>query len=489
MTTRTREEMEGGAGPSDPSKRYPVTPYLPLCSRGEVGVSPLGGLCATHRVTGTRRQGEGHSSPRPENRSPSSDVLEGHWPGLMEANVRASSPYLEEDGELSILKGKPSRWQDHQNYTLVAFRRLSTLLPLPLVEYRLTAFRQKFMNSTPTGNASDPPRGRDSHPTGGRELSPKGVTDPLPPTVSRVMEYTPTPTRLDIAPTCHLYFAPLLDETAPTTTNFFTAKDEDMFLKHSGITWSKASVRSNALIVLPISTEDHLEVFRIHPIIGEKFTLVSYIGKNITETADMEQNVRLLTPLVITPLPPDLKPVQATGIMWNTGDRPQNGPVTNGKRLAPPKSYYGRVWFPHKRNQILRHCFLDKPTARITPVIPTGFVDPTAVVLYYNGPGAVDTETISGFIKAYAGDLPAPAVVAQFFDPVLETDLQKWLLGFDQPQAAEKFLLNKDWTRVARHEKGAEIGIGKCGQTALPPTRTPETKRKDTKRGRGRGRK
>ena len=192
------------------------------------------------------------------------------------------------------------------------------------------------------------------------------------------MEYTPTPTRLNIAPTCRLYFAPLLDETAPTTTNFFTAKDEDMFLKHSGITWSKASVRSNALIVLPISTEDHLEVFRIHP-----------------------------------------------------------GPVTNGKRLAPPKSYYGRVWFPHKRNQILRHCFLDKPTARITPVIPTGFVDPTAVVLYYNGPGAVDTETISGFIKAYAGDLPAPAVVAQFFDPVLETDLQKWLLGFDQPQAAE----------------------------------------------------
>ena len=147
------------------------------------------------------------------------------------------------------------------------------------------------------------------------------------------------------------------------------------------------------------------------------------------------------------------------------------------------------MWFPHKRNQILRHCFLDKPTARITPVIPTGFVDPTAVVLYYNGPGAVDTETISGFIKAYAGDLPAPAVVAQFFDPVLETDLQKWLLGFDQPQSAEKFLLNKDWTRVARHEKGAEIGIGKCGQTAPPPTRTPETKRKDTKRGRGRGRK
>jgi hypothetical protein len=49
-------------------------------------------------------------------------------------------------------------------------------------------------------------------------------------------------------------------------------------------------------------------------------------------------------------------------------------------------------------------------------------VDPTAVVLYYNGPGAISTEVIEGFIKAYAGEHPTPAVVAQFFDPVTETD-------------------------------------------------------------------
>jgi hypothetical protein len=40
--------------------------------------------------------------------------------------------------------------------------------------------------------------------------------------VARVIEYTPTPP----------HFAPILDETAPTTSNFFAAKDENMFLKH-----------------------------------------------------------------------------------------------------------------------------------------------------------------------------------------------------------------------------------------------------------------
>jgi hypothetical protein len=44
-----------------------------------------------------------------------------------------------------------------------------------------------------------------------------------------------------------LYFALILDETAPTTSNSFATKDEDMFLKHSGITWSKASIWGNSL--------------------------------------------------------------------------------------------------------------------------------------------------------------------------------------------------------------------------------------------------
>jgi hypothetical protein len=115
-------------------------------------------------------------------------------------------------------------------------------------------------------------------------------------------------------------------------------------------------------------------------------------------TADLEHHIQLLTPLIITPLPSDIKPEQAMTIMWNTG-------------------------------------------ARITSVIPD-FVDTMAVVLYVNGPGAVSTE-VEGFINAYAGELPTPAVVAQFFDPVTETDQQKWLLGFDTTPAVAKFLANK----------------------------------------------
>jgi hypothetical protein len=73
---------------------------------------------------------------------------------------------------------------------------------------------------------------------------------------------------------------------------------------------------------------------------------------------------------------------------------------------------------------------------------------------------------LSKVIKAYAGELPTSAVVAQFFDPVTETDQQKWLLGFDMTPAAAKFLANKEWIRVACHEKGADIGIGKWGRTS-----------------------
>jgi hypothetical protein len=38
--------------------------------------------------------------------------------------------------------------------------------------------------------------------------------------------------------------------------------------------------------------------------------------------------------------------------------------------------------------------------------------------------------------------------------------------------AAAKFLANKEWIRVARHEKGADIGIGKCGQNKPANTKT-----------------
>jgi hypothetical protein len=238
--------------------------------------------------------------------------------------------------------------------------------------------------------------------------------------------------------------------------------------------------------------KDHLEAFCVHPTVGNQFILVSYIGDSVENTANMKHHVQLLTPLVVTPLPSDMKLAQATDIIWNIGDHPQNGPVTNGKKLSPPKSFYGRVWFMHKRNQILRNCFLDNPTARITPVVPTDFVDHTAVILYFNGPGAVDTEVIEGFIQAYTGKLPTPAVVAHFFNPVTETDQQKWLLGFDTPQAIATFLANKEWTRIACHEKGADIGVGKCGQTK-PVANSKSTnknggnKRGGKKRGRGRG--
>jgi hypothetical protein len=174
-----------------------------------------------------------------------------------------------------------------------------------------------------------------------------------------------------------------------------------------------------------------------------------------------------------------MKPTQATDIIWNTGDCPQNELVTNGKKLSPPKFFYGRVWSAHKHNQILCNCFLDNPTALITLVVPTNFVDHTAVILYFNGPGTVDTEVIEGFIQTYAGKLPTPAVVAQFFDPVTKMDQQKWLLGFDTPQATVTFLANKKWIHIACREKGAITGVGKCGQTKQQKRQQQERRQKE----------
>jgi hypothetical protein len=92
------------------------------------------------------------------------------------------------------------------------------------------------------------------------------------------------------------------------------------------------------------------------------------------------------------------------------------------------------------------------------------------VVLSYNGPGAVSTEVVEAFIKGYTVELPTLVVVAQFFDPVTETDQQKWLLGFNTAPAVAKFLANK--IHVAHHKKGIYIGIGKYGQNKPANTKT-----------------
>jgi hypothetical protein len=83
------------------------------------------------------------------------------------------------------------------------------------------------------------------------------------------------------------------------------------------------------------------------------------------------------------------------------------------------------------------------------------------MILYFNGPGTVDMEVIKGFI-------------------------------IDTPQATAMFLANKEWTRITHHEKGADIGVGKCSQTK-PVANSKSTnknggnKEGGKKRGRGRG--
>jgi hypothetical protein len=54
---------------------------------------------------------------------------------------------------------------------------------------------------------------------------------------------TPTPTPKHVPKVCWVYFAPILDEMAVTTTNFFAAIEVDIGWKTTNIVWSKASTK------------------------------------------------------------------------------------------------------------------------------------------------------------------------------------------------------------------------------------------------------
>jgi hypothetical protein len=83
--------------------------------------------------------------------------------------------------------------------------------------------------------------------------------------------YTDTQAHLKV---CWVYFTPILDETAVTTTNFFAAIEADIRWKTTNIVWSKASTKGGNWIILPIDNMDDLHYFREKPEVGGKFVVV-----------------------------------------------------------------------------------------------------------------------------------------------------------------------------------------------------------------------
>jgi hypothetical protein len=143
-----------------------------------------------------------------------------------------------ENLESSIREWEHSWKQAMERYNSICHTGWSTpLLSSTLVHIRLTADRQKTLAEAPSTI-----EGTEGPPTEEPPNIPPVQLEDRGRTSSRVTDHTPTPARFQVALCCRLYFALLLDEIAPTTSNFFTAKDEDMFLKHAGIKWSKASV-------------------------------------------------------------------------------------------------------------------------------------------------------------------------------------------------------------------------------------------------------
>jgi hypothetical protein len=204
-------------------------------------------------------------------------VHKGFW-AVSSKTPPSANPVPSRELSLAFMSGNTHKSHCY-NFTCTP-RENTPLTLLTTVYTRLTAARQKTLTEAPSTNeetedpiTEEPPitatkrqKGRDT---------------------SKVIEHIPTPTRIRIMATCKLYFAPILDETAPTTSNFFAAKDEDMFLKYLGIIWSKASVWGNSLILLPILNNDHLDIFHAHPTVGNQFMLVSFIGKDIENITDL----------------------------------------------------------------------------------------------------------------------------------------------------------------------------------------------------------
>jgi hypothetical protein len=163
---------------------------------------------------------------------------------------------------------------------------------------------------------------------------------------------TPTPAPLILKEVCRVYFAPILDKTPVNTPIFFTAMESDALHKRSGIIWSKASIRGEHWIVLPINKEEHLAYLKAKQDIGGKFVVVSWITEFIHKTINYEGIILPLTLLIITPLFLDINPKQSAAFIANRGDRPAWGLVTNAKRLNSAKAFQAKVWVPQKRNQI-----------------------------------------------------------------------------------------------------------------------------------------
>jgi hypothetical protein len=283
-------------------------------------------------------------------------------------------------------------------------------------------------------------------------------------------------------PSCRLVFAPITDDVKVNVSSFISAVDNDVAHKGVDIIWSRASVVAKGyLISLPVEKEEHLKHLYDHPNIHGKFMLVSWVGNNIQETQEAEGITRLLTPLVITPLPSDMTPVQAAMLVNTVGEEPVWGPVTNSKKLAPPKAFQVMVWNIARRNQILRNGFLQKPRARIVPVIPSDFHDDTAVIVYNKTNWCIDTNLLEGLIGAYATMLPTPRVITQLFDYVTEVEEQKWFVAFAYPQEAANWFNNKDWLQTVEAHKGVKLAIGKCGGS------NPGQPNQNAKKAKGKG--
>jgi hypothetical protein len=79
-----------------------------------------------------------------------------------------------------------------------------------------------------------------------------------------------------------------------------------------------------------------------------------------------------------------------------------------------------------------------------------------ALICYYKGPGAIDTNGLEALISAYVGYLPRLAAIAQFFDFVTKDVEQKWLLAFNTPKITTKY------------QRGHRLGPASLSRKGLP---------------------
>eukprot|EP01127_Copromyxa_protea_P008120 TRINITY_DN185_c0_g1_i10.p1 TRINITY_DN185_c0_g1~~TRINITY_DN185_c0_g1_i10.p1 ORF type:complete len:436 (+),score=76.25 TRINITY_DN185_c0_g1_i10:3786-5093(+) len=177
-----------------------------------------------------------------------------------------------------------------------------------------------------------------------------------------------------------------------------------------------------------------------------KFTLVSQIPDPPTIEnfkTHTKEELAILSPIQIGPLP-KASLEEIVNRLQSRGTNPLWGAITNLRQVG--NYWEGRIWSPMKRAQILRNAHFENEFVRIFPGLLGVFEeDKFACTIKNLDQQELETKEIEELMRTHATSVPTPSAVVQYFNPITEQTVQKWIVCFNFRQQAEQFARNTRW--------------------------------------------